>query len=141
MKKQNIKIKNILLLQLAVVVYTFSGVMAKLASANKDNIWKMLLFLCGEVFILGIYAIFWQQLMKRFELTVAYANRAIAILWSMLWAALFFQEQITWKNILGVLIVLAGIMIMNTDKTTMVEENTNINASREQKDEKGGKQS
>lgn len=110
------KVKNILLLQLAVIIYTFSGVMAKLASANKDSVIKMLFFMGMEVVILGVYAIFWQQLIKRFDLTVAYANRAIAILWSMLWAALFFQEKITKKNLLGVLIVLAGIMIMNTQK-------------------------
>lgn len=110
------KAKNILELQLAVIVYTFAGVMAKFASANKDSFWKLLFFMGMEVVILGIYAIFWQQLIKRFELTVAYANRAVAILWSMLWAALFFGEEITTKNIIGVLIVLAGIMIMNTQK-------------------------
>lgn len=116
------KIKNILLLQLAVIIYTFSGVMAKLASANKDSVFKMLFFMGMEVVILGVYAIFWQQLIKRFDLTVAYANRAIAILWSMLWAALFFKEEITTKNIIGVCIVLAGILIMNTQK----EDETNV---------------
>lgn len=109
------KAKNILELQLAVIVYTFAGVMAKFASANKDSFWKLLFFMGMEVVILGMYAIFWQQLIKRFELTVAYANRAVAILWSMLWAALFFGEEITTKNIIGVLIVLAGIMIMNNN--------------------------
>lgn len=116
------KVKNILLLQLAVIIYTFSGVMAKLASTNKDSVIKMLFFMGMEVVILGVYAIFWQQLIKRFDLTVAYANRAIAILWSMLWAALFFQEEITTKNIVGVCIVLAGILIMNTQK----EDETNV---------------
>lgn len=116
MKQNNSKIRNIILLQLAVVVYTFSGVMAKFASSHKDNIFLLLLFMCLEVVILGVYAIFWQQLIKHFDLTVAYANRAMAILWSLVWASLFFHEKITIKNIFGVLIVLAGILIMNSEK-------------------------
>lgn len=112
----NQKIKHIVLLQLAVVIYTFSGVMAKLASAHKDNLFLLLLFMGLEVVILGVYAIFWQQLIKHFDLTVAYANRAMAILWSLVWAALFFKEKITLKNMIGVLIVLVGILIMNGEK-------------------------
>ena len=32
-----------------------------------------------ELFVLGIYAILWQQIIKKFDLTVAYANRGVAI--------------------------------------------------------------
>lgn len=109
------KIKNIIMLQGAVVIYTFSGIMAKNASANKGNIAKFLLFFGLEFAILAIYAILWQQLLKRFELSVAYANRSAALLWSMLWAAVFFHEPISLKNIAGVLLVLLGTAVINTD--------------------------
>ena len=109
------KIKNIILLQGVVVIYTFSGIMSKNASANGDNLVKFLVFFGLEFMLLAVYAILWQQMIKRFELSVAYANRSMAVLWSMLWAVLFFHDEITMKNIIGVLFVTVGTVIINTD--------------------------
>lgn len=111
-----IKWKNVLQLQAVVVIYTISSVMAKTASMHKDNKMLFLIFFGLEFVMLGVYAILWQQMIKRFELSVAYANRAMAILWSMIWAVIFFHDQITVRNLLGVAIVIAGIMLINTDK-------------------------
>ena len=52
----------------------------------------------------------------RVELSVAYANRAMALLWSLLWAVLLFGEQITVKKLIGVGLVLAGTLIINGGK-------------------------
>ena len=49
-------------------------------------------------------------------LSVAYANRAMALLWSLLWAVLLFGEQITVKKLIGVGLVLAGTLIINGGK-------------------------
>ena len=68
-----------------------------------------------EILILGFYAIAWQQIIKRCDLSVAYANRSMAILWSLVWTVIFFHESLTVKNIIGVLIVFAGTMIVNSD--------------------------
>lgn len=75
----------------------------------------MLMFLGLEFVILVIYAVLWQQMIKRFDLSVAYANRSMAILWSMIWAVIFFHDEITLRNVLGVLIVLVGTVIVNLD--------------------------
>ena len=115
MKGKGITLKNIILLQAIIIIYTVSSVMAKLASASKDEPIRMLLFLGLEFVILAIYAVFWQQMIKRFELSVAYANRSMAILWSMIWAVIFFHDEITVRNIIGVLIVLVGTIIVNLD--------------------------
>lgn len=116
MNGNKMKWKNVLQLQAVVVIYTISSVMAKTASMHKDNKLLFLLFFGMEFVMLGVYAILWQQMIKRFELSVAYANRAMAILWSMIWAVIFFHDQITVRNLLGVAIVIAGIMLINTDK-------------------------
>ena len=115
MKKQGVTLKNIILLQAIIMIYTVSSVMAKLASASKDEPLRLLFFLGLEFVILAVYAVLWQQMIKRFELSVAYANRSMAILWSMIWAVIFFHDEITMRNILGVLIVLVGTMIINLD--------------------------
>lgn len=65
--------------------------------------------------ILGVYAVLWQQIIKRFELSVAYANRAMVLVWSMVWAVAIFHDEITVQNIFGVLLVIAGTVIINTD--------------------------
>ena len=114
MKK--IKLKDIAVLQFAVMIYTLSGVAAKNAALYEPLSWGFLLCYGLEILILGVYAIVWQQLIKRFDLSIAYANRSMAILWSMIWAVVFFDEIITIKNIAGVLIVLAGTMLINGDE-------------------------
>lgn len=113
---KNVKWKNILQLQAVVIIYTISSVMAKTASGHKKEHLLFLLFFGLEFILLGIYALLWQQMIKKFELSVAYANRAMAILWSMIWAVLFFHDRITIRNIVGVAIVLVGIVLVNTDK-------------------------
>lgn len=111
-----IRLKEIALLQFAVMIYTLSGIAAKNAAFYEPLSWKFLLFYGLEIAVLGVYAILWQQMIKKFDLSVAYANRSMAILWSMLWAVLFFGEAITMKNIIGVIIVLAGTMLINGDE-------------------------
>ena len=118
MKKVNWK--NVLQLQAVVVIYTISSVMAKLASGHKEEHMLFLIFFGLEFILLGVYALLWQQMIKKFELSVAYANRAMGILWSMIWAVVFFHDRITVRNILGVAIVLVGIVLVNTDKEAQV---------------------
>lgn len=117
------KIKNVLLLQCVVVIYTFSSIMSKNASASADDPLRFLIFLGLEFVFLGVYAILWQQMIKRFELSVAYANRSMAVLWSMLWAVVFFHDEVTVKNMIGVLLVTAGTLIINTDGTKKEDVN------------------
>lgn len=67
----------------------------------------------AELFILGLYAIIWQQIIKRIDLSLAYANRASAIFWSALWATIFFHEQLSIKNIAGIFVIFIGIWVVN----------------------------
>ncbi len=109
-------IKNIIILQIIILIYTLSTVTAKFASNEEFLSLKFILFYGIEIFILGIYAILWQQIIKKFEISVAYANRAMSLLWSIVWAIVFFGEQITLKNVIGVIIVIIGTIIVNSDE-------------------------
>ena len=108
-------VKNILMLQAVVVIYTLSSVVAKLATGKELFSFSFFLFYGLEIAILGVYAILWQQMIKRFELSVAYANRAMALLWSALWAVLLFHEGLGAKQIVGIVLVILGTVIVNTD--------------------------
>lgn len=109
-------IKNIIILQVIILIYTLSTVTAKFASQKEFLSFKFIMLYGLEICILGVYAILWQQIIKKFEISVAYANRAMSLLWSIVWAIVFFGEQITLKNIIGVIIVIIGTIIVNSDE-------------------------
>ena len=112
---KRITLLSIMIIQLGVVSYTGSGICSKM-TANYPAMSFMWLFWLGlEVVFLGVYAIFWQQIIKRFDLSIAYANRAFAIFWSTLWAMLIFREKVTPANTIGVIVIFAGIMLVNQD--------------------------
>ena len=112
-KLQKPRFLDIALLQLSVVVYSLSTVAANLASKNEFLSPKFILFFGLDFCILGIYAIMWQQVIKRFQLSIAYANKSVTLLWSMLWNFLSFAQGITIRKVVGVLLVMTGVIVMN----------------------------
>ena len=111
--KKKITIKDILVLQIVIAIYTLSTVMAKQASGQPLFSVGFFGFYGAELLILGIYALLWQQMIKKFELSVAYTNRAMALLWSLIWAVVIFKDNITVKNVIGVALVIGGTIIVN----------------------------
>lgn len=113
--KKKIRGKDILVLQAVIVIYTLSSVMAKLASGQEVFSGAFFGFYLAELVILGIYALLWQQMIKRFELSVAYTNRAMALLWSMVWAVVIFHDSVSVRQIAGVVLVILGTLVVNTE--------------------------
>ncbi|MCI7558137.1 MAG: EamA family transporter [Lachnospiraceae bacterium] len=113
-----IKIKNIILLQLIVIIYTINSIIGKLSAGEEFMSMRFILFYVAEVGVLGIYALLWQQMIKRFDLSIAYANRAMALIWSAVWAVVIFHESLSIKNIIGILLVIAGTVVVNTEATS-----------------------
>lgn len=106
------KIKTVIKLQMVVLIYTFASIFAKLASGEKIFSLSFFLFTGLELVVLFLYALVWQQVMKKTELTVAYANREMYLLWSLLWAVVFFDNEITPANVIGCVLVIAGTMVI-----------------------------
>ena len=115
-------VKNILMLQAVVVIYTLSSVVAKLATGKELFSFSFFLFYGLEIAIRGVYASLWQQMIKRFDLSIAYANRAMALLWSALWAVLLFREGLGPKQVAGIVLVILGTVIVNTDTPSKKED-------------------
>ncbi|MBQ9685556.1 MAG: EamA family transporter [Oscillospiraceae bacterium] len=112
---RKINFKLMLGLQGAVVIYSFADICAKLASAHPFLTLPYVLWIGTEVLVLGVYALCWQQIIKKVDISVAYSNRAAAIVWTTLWAALVFHEHISVQNVLGIGILFAGIWMVNRD--------------------------
>lgn len=109
------KINKFVWLHLLLLLFSFCAVFTKLAAQNEFLSVKFIIFYGISIFILGIYAILWQQILKQFKLTTAFFNKAITVVWGMIWGAIFFKEQITIKMIIGVIIVLIGVGLVVTD--------------------------
>ncbi|MDR3305710.1 MAG: EamA family transporter [Clostridiales Family XIII bacterium] len=105
----------LVLMQVFVCVYSFSGVMAKMASGYPFLSGGFILFFGIELVCLGIYALAWQQILKRFPLSVAYVNRAMSVLWVLVWTTFFFQEQPTLQNVCGIVLILSGVIVVTKD--------------------------
>lgn len=116
------KLKTIIKLQAVVVIYTFASIFSKLASGEEFLSGKFILFLGFELFMLFLYALLWQQVIKKTELSVAYANREMYLLWSLLWAIVFFHNDVTPTNIIGCLLVIAGTLVITGDDRKAEED-------------------
>ena len=104
---------DFLLLELSVLVYSLSTVAANMASKHPFLSWGYILYFGLDFVILAVYAILWQQIIKKFQLSIAYANKSMTLVWSMLWNFLIFSQGITPGKVAGVLLVMAGVIVMN----------------------------
>lgn len=100
-------------LHLMLALYSLSSVCSKLAAGYSFMSWGFICFYGAMVAILGIYAIGWQQVIKRMPLTTAYANKAVTLVWGLVWGLLLFHEQVTLAKALGCAIVLAGVVLFS----------------------------
>lgn len=119
--KKKVTVKDIICLQMVIVIFTVSSVIAKFASGQEFLSVKFIVFYGLEIVVLGIYAILWQQAIKKIDLSIAYANKAMGVLWSMIWAVIIFHNQITLQNVIGVLLVIAGTIVLNSSESEEAE--------------------
>lgn len=103
--------KTLLALHLLLAVFSLSGIMSKLAAQFPFMSAEFVLCYGGMIVVLGVYAIGWQQVIKRIPLTTAYANRAVTVIWGIVWGALLFDEAVSWQKVLGAVVVLAGVVL------------------------------
>ncbi len=111
------RIKDYLFLHFCVVLFSFTSVFSKSASIqfNEGGLKNPLLyvFIFLMFFDCFVYAICWQKMIKRFDLNIGYANRSVYLLWSQVWAVLIFGERLSARNVIGILIVLAGVIVVS----------------------------
>lgn len=109
--KKSSRIGAFVLLHVLMLIYSLDGIMSKLAGAVPFLSFKFILYYGILIVILGIYAIGWQQVIKRLPLTTAFANKAVTVVWGIIWGALVFKEQITVGKVVGAVLVITGVVI------------------------------
>lgn len=106
------KNKYCLYLVLAMVLFSFTSIFSKLASKEEFLSFKYIFFYGMIIFVLGLYAIVWQQILKKVELSVAMSFKPLVIIFNLLWAILFFHSECNIKIIIGFVLILVGIVII-----------------------------
>lgn len=96
------------------MIYSTAGIFAKIA-ANQSDLIKAIVFIGMEFFVLCIYALIWQQVLKRFQLAIAMSCKGITIIYAMGWSVILFRETITLWNIVGVILIIIGITVVTSD--------------------------
>lgn len=112
MKKVRNNVYTYILLQISFFIYALSSFFSKLATYNNVEIKNIIICYVLSVFCLGVNAIIWQQILKKMNLSIAYSNKGVTIIWGLIFGIIFFNEEISFEKITGIFIVILGIFIL-----------------------------
>lgn len=102
-------------LHILLFVYSFGGIYSKTAAGEEFLSFRFIFFYGLLILNLFIYAVFWQQIIKRIPLTTACANKGITIIWGFVLGRIVFGETVTLLKIIGSAVIIAGIVLVVTD--------------------------
>ncbi len=111
------KLKTLFVLHIMLMLYSMSGICSKKAAGEQFLSFKFCLFYGTVIALLGFYAIGWQQIIKRLPLTTAFANKAVTVVWGIVWGLVFFHESITIGKVIGALLVVGGVVLYSYSDT------------------------
>ena len=106
-----IRVQNIIALVGINLLYACVTLFTKYASQHEFLSVAYFLGLAGAIAVMGAYAIGWQQILKRVELSTAYMFKGTSLIFIMLLAYVLFGEQITPNNIIGACVIIIGIAL------------------------------
>lgn len=113
----NKKGKVLIFLHILLMVYSLNSILGKLAAGENFLSLRWCCLYGGVIVLLGIYAVGWQQIIKRMPLTSAYANKAVTTVWGLVWGILFFSEKITPGKIAGIVLIVGGVILFSISDT------------------------
>lgn len=93
------------------LVYACTSICMKMASKQEVLAWPYLLWIGGAIGVMGVYALLWQQVLKRVELSTAYMFKGTSLIFGLLIAWAILGEQITVNNVIGAAIIIIGIAL------------------------------
>lgn len=104
-------IKTFGTLHIILMLYSVSAVFSKLAARQPFLSIRFCVCYLAVLALLFLYAVGWQQIIKKLPLTTAFASKAVTVVWGIIWGALFFHETITIGKLAGTILIITGIII------------------------------
>lgn len=105
-------IKSYVELHILLLIYSLGAICSKYAGNSRFLSVKFVFFYGLVLVNMVVYAVFWQQILKKLPLITAYANKSVSVIWGLLWGKIIFRESITIKNVIGAVIIISGIFIV-----------------------------
>ncbi len=99
-----------LVLQACMAFFSLGGVFSKFAAREEFLSGRFFLLYGGVLAVLALYSLAWQQILKHLPLTMAYSNKAMTILWGMLYGSIFFGESYRFRQFVAAGIIIVGIV-------------------------------
>lgn len=93
------------------LLYAIVLILNRMASTYVPLSLGYILLLSISVIVLAIYALSWQQIIKKMPISDAYMFKGTSIVFVLLLSAWLFEEIITWQNIVGSIIIILGIAL------------------------------
>lgn len=116
MNKKTLSIGFYAYMIFAFALYSTTGIFSKNASFHRFMSWPYILNFTGLIVVLFIYALMWQNILKRLPLNVAFMWKSTGLFFSLLYSHYIFNEEITLNNILGISIIFSGLIIISWKK-------------------------
>ena len=111
-KTNRLKFNKAFLILNTFVIYSLATVFGKFASQHTFLSLPYVCF-CGCIVVaLGLYAILWQKILGFMDLNKAFLCKSITILFVLAFSYLFFNEEITPKNLIGASFIIAGLAVL-----------------------------
>ena len=108
-------IKRYVFLHACILLFTFTTILSKYASVYDFLSLEYIGIYALMVMNLGVYAILWQQAIKPFKASVAYSNKSVTTIWTLIFSAILFGEGITIFNIIGAALIIFGIVLVTVE--------------------------
>ena len=105
------KIGKLITLITVNLLYAIVLILNRMASIYAPLSLGYILLLSISVIVLAIYAISWQQIIKRMPISDAYMFKGISIVFVLLLSAWLFEEIIKLQNVVGSIIIILGIAL------------------------------
>lgn len=115
MKNRTVSMKNYVILHFSIALYSVTTILSKAAANYKFLSIPYILIFGGMIFILGVYAILWQQAIRPFKPSVAYSNKSVTSIWVLIASALIYKEGISVQNVIGTILIIFGVITVSSD--------------------------
>ena len=109
--RERVSFKVIISLLLVNLLFSTVSIAMKYTSGQELLSTKYFIGLGVVIFMLGTYAVVWQQILKRVNITLAYIFKGTGVIYVLLYSVFLFGESITIWNILGTAIIVTGIVL------------------------------
>lgn len=106
-----LKVRNYIFLIITFFIYSLSLLFSKIASMQADTI-NFFMYYIISIFVMGVYAIFWQLILKKIPLSIAFPTKAVTIVFSLFLGYFIFSEAITLKKIISIIIIMIGVVLV-----------------------------